>query len=80
MIVVKNISIVKAYIITKKKCNTNITIDITTDKEDLIKSKDELIKYLISENKDYKNLILEIVKKDNISNSNGSEKEEKKNN
>ena len=33
-------------------------------------SKDELIQYLINENKEFKNLILEIVKKDTISNSN----------
>jgi hypothetical protein len=33
-------------------------------------NKDELIQYLINENKEFKNLILEIVKKDNINNQN----------
>jgi hypothetical protein len=40
----------------------NTTIEITNNK--LIQEKDEIIKYLINENKEFKNLILEIVKKD----------------
>ena len=48
----------------KPKClNNNIIID-ESNKTD---NKDELINYLIKENKEFKNLILEIVKKDNTS-------------
>ena len=63
----------------KQKCsnnnnnnNNNILIDDHSKTED----KDELINYLIKENKEFKNLILEIVKKDttqnNITNSNNT--------
>ena len=60
----------------KKKCkNTNIEVTndkLIQDKNELIQekdeSKDDLIQYLISENKEFKNLILEFVKKDNNSN------------
>jgi hypothetical protein len=48
----------------------NSIFELTNDK--LIKennSKDDLIQYLISENKEFKNLILEFVKKDNITNN-----------
>jgi hypothetical protein len=48
----------------KPKClNNNIIID-ESNKTD---NKDDLINYLIKENKEFKNLILEIVKKDNTS-------------
>ena len=57
-----------------KTCLSNVTeentfIELTNDK--LMQdnnSKDDLIQYLISENKEFKNLILEFVKKDNNSN------------
>ena len=52
----------------KKKCiqNSIITEDKTENKE----NKDDLIKYLIKENQEFKSLILEIVKKDTTSNNN----------
>jgi hypothetical protein len=56
----------------KKKCYQQINTIINEDeeeKEDLINNKDELIKYLINENKEFKNLILEIVKKDTTTNN-----------
>jgi hypothetical protein len=46
----------------KKKCNES-----NSDNPD---KKDELINYLIKENQEFKNLILEIVKKDTITNNN----------
>ena len=54
----------------KKKC-------VLEEKEENIvlekdESKDALIEYLISENKEFKNLILEFVKKDSIVNSNNT--------
>ena len=61
----------------KKNCSQNINTIIekeetivikNNDDEDIINSKDELIKYLINENKEFKNLILEISKKDTIGN------------
>jgi len=42
----------------KKKCNYKNTDDIIENKE----NKDELIQYLINENKEFKNLILEVCK------------------
>jgi hypothetical protein len=54
-----------------KICNKNINntiIESTTD--ELIQEKNELIQYLINENKEFKSLILEIAKKDSISNIN----------
>jgi hypothetical protein len=67
----------------KKGCNINTIIekddtgeedDTGEDEEDedLINNKNELIKYLISENKEFKNLILEISKKDTIGNINNT--------
>jgi hypothetical protein len=52
----------------KKICiqNSIIKEDI---KEDIKENKDELIKYLIKENQDFKSLILEIVKKDTTTNN-----------
>ena len=49
----------------EKKCNIIINSNDNIPND----NKDELINYLIKENQDFKNLILEIVKKDNISNS-----------
>jgi hypothetical protein len=54
----------------KKICNqtvNNNTIVESTNYE-IIQEKNELIQYLINENKEFKNLILEIVKKDNNNN------------
>jgi len=51
----------------KKKCNNkNIENIENPDK------KDEIINYLIKENQEFKNLILEIVKKDTITNNNNN--------
>ena len=58
--------------IHKKKCpiieksENNENIDKNTE------NKDELINYLIKENQEFKNLILEIVKKDTITNNNSN--------
>jgi hypothetical protein len=56
----------------KKKCNViepdNISVTNNTNTND----KDELINYLIKENQEFKNLILEIVKKDTYNNSNNT--------
>jgi hypothetical protein len=52
----------------KKTC---ITIE-KSDNEQNTDKKDELINYLMKENQDFKNLILEIVKKDNTINNNNS--------
>jgi hypothetical protein len=62
----KNFKHHSSYYRHKKVCNKNI------EEEDLINNKDELIKYLINENKDFKNLILEIVKKDTTTNINNN--------
>jgi hypothetical protein len=56
-----------------KKCHPNLNIlenksEISEKKE----SNEDLIQYLITENKEFKNLILEFVKKDNIVNSNNN--------
>jgi hypothetical protein len=58
----------------KKKCYQQINTIINEDdekdeEEELTNNKDELIKYLINENKEFKNLILEIVKKDTTTNN-----------
>jgi hypothetical protein len=60
-----------------KTCFFNITDENTIvienkkkyEEEELTNNKDELIKYLINENKEFKNLILEIVKKDTTTNN-----------
>ena len=54
----------------KKKCNLieSNDIPVTNNTND----KDELINYLIKENQEFKNLILEIVKKDTYNNSNNT--------
>jgi len=51
----------------KKKCTNLKNNDISTNED---KQKDELINYLIKENQEFKSLILEIVKKDTITNNN----------
>ena len=52
----------------EKKCNINEILEDETDSEITTNNnKDELIQYLINENKEFKNLILEFVKKDNSS-------------
>jgi len=56
----------------KKKCNY---IEKSSENENInndTTNKDELINYLIKENQDFKNLILEIVKKDTITNNNNN--------
>jgi hypothetical protein len=57
----------------KKKCNF---IENSNEQEIInnndTTNKDELINYLIKENKEFKNLILEIVKKDTYNNSNNT--------
>ena len=50
----------------KKTC---ITIEKSYNEQNIDK-KDELLNYLMKENQEFKNLILEIVKKDNITNNN----------
>ena len=67
-----------------KKCvnnnnnlNKNNNVNNNVNKNNKTENKDELINYLINENKEFKNLILEIVKKDNSSsviNSNNTTK------
>ena len=56
----------------EKKCNKTTILEeentFLEKKEEDNNSKDDLIQYLISENKEFKNLILEFVKKDNNSN------------
>jgi hypothetical protein len=57
----------------KKVCNyNNVNIIINDGDKNIVctNNKDDLIQYLINENKEFKNLILEIVKKDNITNNN----------
>ena len=57
----------------KKKCiiNNNINNDIDNDiKNNDTTNKDDLINYLMKENQEFKNLILEIVKKDTYNNNN----------
>ena len=57
----------------KKKCILEeVKNTILKDSEEKNESKDALIEYLISENKEFKNLILEFVKKDSIVNSNNT--------
>jgi hypothetical protein len=69
----KNFKHHSSYYRHKKVCNKNIqTESIEKEKyeeEELTNNKDELIKYLINENKEFKNLILEIVKKDTTTNN-----------
>jgi hypothetical protein len=55
----------------KKSCNFKNSDSNSDSNSDFNNdNKDELIQYLINENKEFKNLILEIVKKDNINNQN----------
>ena len=59
----------QTIIFEKEEENTIIEPPIN---DKLIEEKNELIQYLINENKEFKNLILEFVKKDNIVNSNNN--------
>jgi hypothetical protein len=56
----------------KKKCNYIEKSSESEINNNDTSNKDELINYLIKENKDFKNLILEIVKKDTYNNSNNT--------
>ena len=67
----KNYSHRQSLSIHKKKCLKNEESENNEDSENTDK-KDELINYLIKENQEFKNLILEIVKKDTITNNNNT--------
>ena len=54
----------------KKKCNSNNNYQNDKDPIKIESTDKELINYLIKENQDFKNLILEIVKKDSYNNCN----------
>ena len=63
----------------KKKCNQNLNTvipekkyldDTVTEKQENNTNNEQLIQYLINENKEFKNLILELVKKDSLINNN----------
>jgi hypothetical protein len=58
--------------IHKKNCPIIENSENNQNIEQNIDKKDELINYLIKENQEFKNLILEIVKKDTITNNNNS--------
>ena len=70
----KNYSHRQSLSIHKKKCKNNEDSENSENNEDSenIDKKDELINYLIKENQEFKNLILEIVKKDTITNNNNN--------
>jgi hypothetical protein len=55
----------------KQKCGFKNIFEME-EKEKVSENKDELIQYLINENKEFKNLILEIVKKDTTINNNNN--------
>jgi hypothetical protein len=63
----KNYSHRQSLSIHKKNCPI---IENSDNQEENIEKKDELINILIKENTDFKNLILEIIKKDTITNTN----------
>jgi len=65
----KNYSHRQSLSIHKKKCNISENNEDSENPENIDK-KDELINYLIKENQEFKNLILEIVKKDTTTNNN----------
>ncbi len=57
----------------KKTCNVVQNFEIKEQKNETNhEGKDELINYLIKENQEFKNLILEIIKKDTITNNNNN--------
>jgi len=58
--------------IHKKNCPIIENSENNQNIEQNIDKKDELINYLIKENQEFKNLILEIVKKDTITNNNNN--------
>ena len=70
----KNYSHRQSLSIHKKKCNISENNEDSENSENSenIDKKDELINYLIKENKEFKNLILEIVKKDTTTNNNNN--------
>jgi uncharacterized cysteine cluster protein YcgN (CxxCxxCC family) len=57
----------------KKVCNESTHLEeenvVIKEEKIVIQEKNELIQYLINENKEFKNLILELAKKDSVSNS-----------
>jgi hypothetical protein len=67
----KNYSHRQSLSIHKKNCN-KYNIDENIENSENLDKKDELINYLIKENQEFKNLILEIVKKDTITNNNNN--------
>jgi len=67
----KNYSHRQSLSIHKKKCNISENNEDSENSENIDK-KDELINYLIKENQEFKNLILEIVKKDTTTNNNNN--------
>ena len=54
----------------KKTCTVVTNNNNQENNEENIEKKDELINFLMKENQDFKNLILEIIKKDTITNNN----------
>ena len=55
----------------KKKCpNIEKSYNNQNNNQENIEKKDEIINFLLKENQDFKNLILEIIKKDTITNNN----------
>ena len=66
----KNYSHRQSLSIHKKKCPIIEKSDNNQENnEENIEKKDELINFLMKENQDFKNLILEIIKKDTITNN-----------
>ena len=54
----------------KKICSVSTAPDSELNSKNNISDKDDLINYLIKENQEFKNLILEVIKKDTYSNNN----------
>ena len=67
----KNYSHRQSLSIHKKNCpNIEKSDNNEENNEENIEKKDEIINFLMKENQDFKNLILEIIKKDTITNNN----------
>ena len=67
----------QSLFVHRKKCkhldkNTEPTSDTNSDSIPDLKSSENLIQYLLKENSDFKNLIMELVKKDFINNTNNN--------
>ena len=67
----------QSLFVHRKKCkhldkNTEATSDTNSDSIPDLKSSENLIQYLLKENSDFKNLIMELVKKDFINNTNNN--------